>query len=100
MTSNSQPVRVRVLGASDLRRVAVAAELDPRTVERALEGQPIRPASLTRLRRALQTCGMADLLPEDEIRLQHREIRVQAAEARAARRVRAAIARIAKEDRK
>ncbi len=92
MDSKPEPVRVRILGASDLRRVAVASETDPRTVERALEGRPIRPASLARIKRALKACGLGtQLLPEDEIELQHRELRVRAAEARVVHRVRTAL---------
>ncbi len=107
MISDRHPVRV--LGVSDVRRIAVGAEVDPRTVERALAGRPIRPLSLARVKRALAAAGMSDLLREDEIVLSHHEVRIAAAEARVARRVRAVLAevapsplaaRIAKEDRK
>ena len=76
---------IRPLAASQIRAISVAAEVDPRTVERALAGRPIRPLSLARLERVLLARGQLDLLPRDEIELAHREVRVAGAETRAAR---------------
>lgn len=75
-------IRPRRLAGSEVRAIAVAAELHPRTVERALAGRPIRPASLQRLERVLRKQGRLELLPREEIKIAHEEIRVAAAEAR------------------
>ncbi len=87
----------RPLAASEVRIIAVAAELDPRTVERALAGRPIRPASLARLERVLRKRGQLAVLPRDEIMLAHRAVRVAGAEARAVRQIEKFIAAAATE---
>lgn len=45
------------------RRIAVAAEVDPRTVKRFCEGKPIRGMAGERIARALKS---ANLLKEDQ----------------------------------
>jgi hypothetical protein len=42
------------LGGHELRRLAVAAIVDPRTLLRYFDGQPIRSTSATRIRAALR----------------------------------------------
>ena len=51
-----------VLDIVERRRVALDAEVDPRTLARALAGEPVRPTSLHRIRRALALKGLAELL--------------------------------------
>jgi hypothetical protein len=43
------------LSAHDLRRVAVEAEVDPRTVRKVLAGGEVRDVLLRRIERALRT---------------------------------------------
>ena len=53
------------LELSDLverRRVALDAEVDVKTLDRALRGEPVRPSSLHRIRRALAARGLDQLL--------------------------------------
>jgi hypothetical protein len=46
----------------ELRRVAVAAECDPRTVVRYLRDGPVTSTAIPRIERALTACGYARLL--------------------------------------
>lgn len=43
--------------AHDIRRVAVEAMVDPRTVERYLDGKALRGLTRERIRRAMQSLG-------------------------------------------
>ena len=51
------------LDLHDRRRLAVDAEVDLRTLERALAGEPIKALSRHRIVRALSAKGLLDLLP-------------------------------------
>jgi hypothetical protein len=53
----------RRLEAYRVRQVAVAAMVDPRTVERAISGRPVRPIILARIVQALQANGLGHLAP-------------------------------------
>lgn len=55
---------MRSLSAHDLRRVAVAAECDPRSVQAYLEGRPVRSTTEARIRRALEGLHIADAQPQ------------------------------------
>lgn len=58
MTERKDP---RPLPAHVERKIAVAAECDPRTVRRALLGLPVRSGmTLERIRRALRELGRGD----------------------------------------
>lgn len=48
----------------DLRRLAVATELDPRAVSRCLAGEPVRRSTRTLVTRAARDLGVT--LPEGE----------------------------------
>lgn len=50
--------------AHTIRKIAVYAEADPRTVRRFLDGKTIRPCVRERIERALTLLGMA--LPANE----------------------------------
>lgn len=50
------------LSAHEKRTVAVAALVDPRTLQRALRGQRVQPMALVRIRAALAAHGFAHLL--------------------------------------
>lgn len=52
-----------VFDLAEQRRIALAAEVDVRTLQRVLRGEPIRPASRHRIRRALAARGLAELVP-------------------------------------
>lgn len=43
--------------AHDIRKVAVEAMVDPRTVERYLDGKPLKGLTRERIRRAMVTLG-------------------------------------------
>lgn len=49
------------LVAHDIRKVAVNAECDPRTVEAYLRGDSVRPMTRMRIERALVALGYAKL---------------------------------------
>jgi hypothetical protein len=53
--------QARRIPAAIVRRLAVVAEVDPRTIERAYAGRPIRGSAGLRARRALVDAG---LLPD------------------------------------
>ena len=51
------------LAAHDLRRVAVAADVDPRTVARVVAGEPVQRANRAAVLAALRAEGFAHLIP-------------------------------------
>ena len=55
-----------VLDLVERRRLALDAEVDLRTLARALGGHKVRPASMHRIRRELALKGLAELLPTSE----------------------------------
>lgn len=52
------------IDAHDLRRIAVATELDPRAVQRCLDGAPVRRSTRTLVTRAARELGIALPTPE------------------------------------
>jgi hypothetical protein len=60
----SSPLR---LPAHVLRRLAVAADCDPRSVQRAIEGERVQPLLLERIARALERAGYPSPLAADVI---------------------------------
>ena len=50
------------------RRWALDAEVDFRTLRRALNGDPVKPLSMRRIRRALERRGLLGLLPAEATR--------------------------------
>jgi hypothetical protein len=50
------------------REIALAALIDERTFARAMRGDPVKPSSRERIRRALESRGIADLLPAEVAR--------------------------------
>lgn len=54
------------LSASEVRRLAVAASCDPRTVEKVLRGEPVRGMARTRALAALKAAGV-DVAPADAV---------------------------------
>lgn len=50
------------LRTHEIREVAVAAEVDPRTVRKALTGETVLPMAHKRIARALEERGWAHLL--------------------------------------
>lgn len=62
-TMMPQPSVTVPLDPYDRRRLALDAEVDLRTLERALAGQVVKPLSARRIRRALAAAGLLDLLP-------------------------------------
>ena len=52
-----------VLDLIERRRLALDAEVCLKTFERALAGLRVRPSSMHRIRRALASRGMIELLP-------------------------------------
>jgi len=52
-----------VLDLHDRMRLALDAEVDLRTLDRALSGQPIKPISRRRILRTLSARGLLELLP-------------------------------------
>lgn len=50
----------------DLRRLAVATELDPRAVLRAIAGEPVRRSTRTLVARAARELGV-DLAPTEGV---------------------------------
>jgi hypothetical protein len=46
----------------EARTIAAAAFCDPRSVVKAIEGKPLAPLPLARIRRALADLGRSDLL--------------------------------------
>ena len=53
----------RKLTAFELRQIAVAALVDPRTVRKALAGHLVQPMTRVRIRAALDEHGLGHLLP-------------------------------------
>lgn len=51
------------LSPHELRSIAVAAVVDPRSVKKALAGQPLHVLTMHRIRAALDRLGRLDLLP-------------------------------------
>lgn len=51
------------LSAFQKRTIAVAALVDPRTLDRALRGLRVQPMALARIRAALEAQGIGHLLP-------------------------------------
>lgn len=51
------------LVAHDIRKVAVHAEVDPRSVEAYLDGKALRPMTRMRIERALLALGYAKAAP-------------------------------------
>jgi hypothetical protein len=56
------PYRALSLSQHDLRRVAVAACSDPRSVVAYLRGAPVRSTTRARVEAALESCGLDRLL--------------------------------------
>ena len=54
----------KCLVAHDVRRIAVEAICDPRTVERFLRGEEIKDGSEIRIRAAMVRCGLEDQIPK------------------------------------
>ncbi len=54
---------VSSLPAHELRRLSVAASVDPRTFQKAISGGQVSPMPLARIERALHDCGLEHLLP-------------------------------------
>lgn len=54
---------MRTLIAHDIRRIAVEAQCDPRTVERFLAGEDNKDVTALRVRAAMQRLGYADDIP-------------------------------------
>lgn len=52
------------LEAFEARAIAVTAQCDPRSVVRAVNGMPVRPMILARIKAALAAHGLAHLLPD------------------------------------
>lgn len=50
-----------------LRRIAVAADVDPRTVAAYLAGLPVRPTIGARLARAVADLGLANLVARSSV---------------------------------
>lgn len=50
------------LSPHEIRTIAVAAIVDPRSVRKALDGAPLHALTLTRIRSALQKLDRQDLL--------------------------------------
>lgn len=46
----------------EIRAIAVAASVDPRTLERAISGHPVRPMVRSRIREQLALRGLLHLL--------------------------------------
>jgi hypothetical protein len=57
-----------VVAAHVLRAVAVDAEVDPRTVQRLLRGDRVLPLTAQRIRRALASRGLENLVPAEATR--------------------------------
>jgi len=51
------------LDLHDLKRLALDAEVDLRTLKRAISCHPVQPSSLHRIRRVLAERGLLGLLP-------------------------------------
>jgi len=51
--------------AHEARTIAAAAFCDPRSVVKAIEGKPLKPLALARIRAALAQLGRTDLLPAE-----------------------------------
>lgn len=51
------------LNAHDLRRIAVAADVDPRTVARVVAGEPVQRANRAAVLSALRAEGFAHFIP-------------------------------------
>jgi hypothetical protein len=65
-TAKEDAVNTRELLLRDshaIRRVAVAAACDPRTVQRVLLGRPVLSMTRVRVERALRRLGLGDLVP-------------------------------------
>jgi hypothetical protein len=58
------PTGRRNLSLTELRKIAADASVDPRTLQRALSGAPVRLLSLDRIRRVLTRKGLAELLTQ------------------------------------
>jgi len=56
------------LGPLQRREVALAALVDERTLARALRGDPVRPSVHERIRRALESRGIANLISNETAR--------------------------------
>ena len=54
-----RPMKRNALTPHDLRRLAVATELDPRAVLRCLAGEPVRRSTRTLVNRAAHDLGIA-----------------------------------------
>jgi hypothetical protein len=51
------------LSAHEVRRISVAAGVDPRSVQRVLRGESVRPMCAQRIADALAALGLAERLP-------------------------------------
>jgi hypothetical protein len=51
------------LPSYELRRLSVLAHVDPRTLLKAIRGEPVSPMPLERIQLALREAGLARLLP-------------------------------------
>lgn len=50
----------------EIRAIAASAMTDPRTVERVLRGEPVRPSTMARIKRALADRGLLDLITTNQ----------------------------------
>jgi hypothetical protein len=57
-----QPQQVPTIAAHEARKVAVAAECDPRTVRRVVAGLPTKGLQRERVLRALKDTGLEHLV--------------------------------------
>lgn len=58
-----RPRMTTYVSAHDIRRIAVAAMTDPRTIQRYLKGEPIRSTSKARIEAALAALGFPAAAP-------------------------------------
>ncbi len=57
-TTAPEPTRLVKLSPHDVRRIAVAAFKDDRTVTRAYDGEPVQPMTHAAIVDAAQRCGL------------------------------------------
>lgn len=58
-----RPRMTPTISAHDVRRIAVAAMTDPRTIQRYLKGEPIRSTSKARIEASLAALGFPAAAP-------------------------------------
>jgi hypothetical protein len=64
MMAHKENAAERRLPGYQVRRIAVAADVHPRTVSRVLAGLPTRGAPRERIERALAEAGLSRLIPQ------------------------------------